>query len=213
MSMLAKQNGERLLSTEDLFLLVNEERESLGESKAKYADFLVRVLDELADDEKFNGENFVVKVLSNNTERKVYTVSLEQALLVGMRESKAVRRAVLNRLKSLEKDFADPPRSGLITDKRKSMWDMTDALKEIREENGKLTEARHYMNENKLINWCIKGKFAKLDEKSLSNEEMDICKKLRIKNAAFIRADIEYADRKIRLKEYTKRLRSIKLLK
>ena len=121
---------------------------------------------------------------------------------------KAFRQA-LNEIARL---YADPPRTGLITDKRKSMWDMTDALKEIRAENGKSIEAKHYMCENKLINWCIKGKFAKLDEKSLSNEEMEICKKLRIKNAAFIRADMEYAERKVKLKEYATRLRSIKLL-
>ena len=170
------------------------------------------MLDELEGDEKFNGEIFVVKILSNSTERKVYTLTMEQSFLVGMRESKAVRRAVLKRLKALEKAYADPPRTGLITDKRKSHWDMTDALKEIRAENGKGTEAKHYMCENKLINWCVKGKFAALDEKSLSNEEMEICKKLRVKNAAYIRADMEYAERKVKLKEYAERLRNIKLL-
>ena len=103
-------------------------------------------------------------------------------------------------------------RTNLVIDKRKSMWDMTDALKEIRAELGKDTEAKHYMCENKLINWCIRGKFAKLDEKSLSNEEVEICRKLRIKNAAFIRSDMEYAERKVKLREYAERLRSIKLL-
>ena len=92
------------------------------------------------------------------------------------------------------------------------MWDMTDALKEIRAEVGKETEAKHYMCENKLINWCISGKFAKLDEKSLTNAEVEICKKLRIKNAAYIRADMEYAERKTKLKAYADRLRDIKLL-
>ena len=118
-------------------------------------------------------------------------------------------RQALNEIARL---YADPPRTGLITDKRKSHWDMTDALKEIRAENGKNTEAHHYANENKLINWCIKGKFAALNEKSLSNEEMEICKKLRVKNAAFIRADMEYAERKVKLKEYAARLQNIKLL-
>ena len=207
-----KPNGKKLLSTEDLHTIINEVRGTLGESSVKYADMLARVLDELDGDENFNGEIFVVKVLSNNTERKVYTLTLEHALLVGMRESKAVRRAVLHRLKKLENAYADPPRSGLIMDKRKSMWDMTDALKEIRAENGKDTEAHHYATENKLINWCIKGKFAALNEKTLSNEEMEICKKLRLKNAAFIRADMEYAERKVKLKEYTARLQNIKLL-
>ena len=120
--------------------------------------------------------------------------------------------AFRNALNTIAKNFADPPRTNLITDKRKSMWDMTDALKEVRAELGKDTEAKHYMRENKLINWCISGKFAKLNEKSLSNEEVEICRKLRIKNAAFLRSDMEYAERKAKLKEYTLRLQNIKLL-
>ena len=121
----------------------------------------------------------------------------------------AAFRAALNEIARL---YANPPRTGLITDKRKSMWDMTDALKDIRAEVGKETEANHYMCENKLINWCISGKFAKLDEKSLSNEDVEICKKLRVKNAAYIRADMEYSERKVKLKAYADRLRDIKLL-
>lgn len=147
-----------------------------------------------------------------NEDQATYLITL-------FRNTPTVRKFKLNLVKAfraalneINKRYADPPRSGLITDKRKSMWDMTDALKEIRAENGKDTEAHHYMCENKLINWCIKGKFAALNEKTLSNEEVDICKKLRIKNAAFIRADMEYAERKAKLKEYTVRLQNIKLL-
>ena len=118
-------------------------------------------------------------------------------------------RAALTEISHL---YSNPPRTGLLTDKRKSMWDMTDALKEIRAELGKETEANHYMCENKLINWCISGKFAKLDEASLTHSEVEMCKKLRVKNAAYIRADMEYAERKAKLKEYADRLRDIKLL-
>ena len=117
----------------------------------------------------------------------------------------AAFRAALNEIARL---YANPPRTGLITDKRKSMWDMTDALKDIRAEVGKETEAKHYLCENKLVNWCITGKFAKLDEKQLTNHELEICKKLRIKNAAFIRADMEYAERKTKLKAYADRCRT-----
>ncbi|MFM7012962.1 MAG: Rha family transcriptional regulator, partial [Betaproteobacteria bacterium] len=42
-----------------------------------------------------------------------------------------------NALNTIAQNFADPPRTNLVTDKRKSMWDMTDALKEIRAELGK----------------------------------------------------------------------------
>ena len=117
-----------------------------------------------------------------------------------------------NALNFIADNFKDPPRTGMLQDKRKSMWDMTDALKEIREENGKDTLARHYATENKLLNWCIRGEFKPLDETSLSNDEVELLRKIRLKDAAYIRADMGYAERKVKLKEYVNRLMSIKLL-
>ena len=115
-------------------------------------------------------------------------------------------------LDHIAENFRDPPRTGLIQDKRASMWDMTDALKEIRAEAGKDTKAYHYSTENKLLNWCIRGEFKPLDEKSLSNEEVELLRKVRIKDAAYIRADMDYAERKEKLKAYADRLRVLKLI-
>ena len=115
-------------------------------------------------------------------------------------------------LDHIAENFKDPPRTGLIQDKRASMWDMTDALKEIRAEVGKDTKSFHYATENKLLNWCIRGEFKPLDEKSLSNEEVELLRKVRIKDAAYIRADMDYAERKEKLKAYADRLRVLKLI-
>ena len=117
-----------------------------------------------------------------------------------------------NALNFIADNFKDPPRTGMLQDKRKSMWDMTAALKEIREENGKATEARHYATENKLLNWCIRGEFKPLDETSLSNDEVEMLRKIRLKDAAYIRADMEYAERKVKLKEYTARLKAMRIV-
>ncbi|MCK7574868.1 MAG: hypothetical protein MZV65_02560 [Chromatiales bacterium] len=48
---------------------------------------------------------------------------------------------------------------------------MMDALVEIREEKGKKTGEVHFMCENKLCNWVVTGRFAAVDESSLSNED------------------------------------------
>ena len=177
-----------------------------------------------SDFEELGGVRFEIQpfvTAGGMQDREIALLNEDQAtyLITLFRNTPTVRKFKLNLVKAfrtalneIARLYADPPRTGLIADKRKSMWDMTDALKEIRAENGKNTEAHHYANENKLINWCIKGKFAALNEKSLSNEEMEICKKLRVKNAAFIRADMEYAERKVKLKEYAARLQNIKLL-
>ena len=171
-----------------------------------------KISSDLESDEILNKHGRLTEYAILNEDQATFLITLFRNTPTVLKFKLNLVKAFRKALDHIAKNYADPPRTGLITDKRKSMWDMTDALKEIREENGKLTEAHHYANENKLINWCIKGKFAALNEKSLSNEEMDICKKLRIKNAAFIRADMEYADRKVKLKEYTTRLQSIKLL-
>jgi Rha family phage regulatory protein len=112
----------------------------------------------------------------------------------------------------IAENFKDPPRTGLIHEKRASMWDMTDALKEIRAEAGKDTKSFHYATENKLLNWCVRGEFKPLDESSLSNEEVELLRKVRMKDAAYIRADMEYEERKAKLKAYADRLRVIKLI-
>lgn len=121
---------------------------------------------------------------------------------------KEFRRA----LDRIAEGFANPPRTGLSQEKRLSHWDMTGALKEAREEAGKDTEAKHFMCENKLCNSCITGKYAKLDEATLDNDQLVILKKVRIKNAAYIRADMEYAERKVKLHAYAERLRTLKLV-
>lgn len=137
--------------------------------------------------------------LFQNTEK---VVRFKQKLV------KAFRQAV----DFINKEFANPPRTGLLADKRKSMWDMTGAVKDIREELGKLTAAHHYSNENLLVNWALTGVRKAINEKALTNEEVVMLEKLRKRNAAFILAGIEYAERKTKIKEYADRLRAIKLL-
>lgn len=90
------------MTSEDLFRVVNEARAQLDEPTVQYSHFTIRLVDELEGDENFDYKNFVVKKLHNGTERSVYTLTIEQCMLVAMRESKAVRRAVLHKLKELE---------------------------------------------------------------------------------------------------------------
>ena len=101
-STLIPTSNTQTMTSEELFKLVNTAREQFGETTIKYADFVSRMVDELDGDEIFNYENFSVEKLHNNTERKVWTLTVEQCMLVSMRESKAVRRSVLHKLKELE---------------------------------------------------------------------------------------------------------------
>ena len=107
-STLIPTSNTQTMTSEELFKLVNTAREQFGETTIKYADFVSRMVDELDGDEIFNYENFSVEKLHNNTERKVWTLTVEQCMLVSMRESKAVRRSVLHKLKELEAKQSEP---------------------------------------------------------------------------------------------------------
>lgn len=86
------------LSSIQLLEMVNGARKEHGENAIRRNDFHARISDEL-DGEHY--ETFVVQN-PNGTTTSAYSLSHEQCLLVSMRESKAVRRSVLKKLKTLE---------------------------------------------------------------------------------------------------------------
>lgn len=104
--------------------------------------------------------------------------------------------------------FATPPRTGLLTDKRAANKTMNGALVEAREEAGKATDAHHYQTEAKLCNWALTGRFEKLDEKTLTNEQVALLEQIRDRNRAFLLAGLDYATRKGRLNAYALRQRT-----
>lgn len=86
----------KTMSSRDLLDLINDARLAHGENAIRLNDFNARIIDEL---EGFNYEKNVVKN-PNNTESFFYSLNEDQCLLVSMRESKGVRRTVLDKLKS-----------------------------------------------------------------------------------------------------------------
>jgi len=101
-SNLAPQNAKhdsvaRTMSSFDLLVLVNEARMQHGESEVRRADFTARCKDEL-DGEYY--ETFVVKN-SRGPASEGLMLTKDQCLLVSMRESKAVRRIVVQKLNDL----------------------------------------------------------------------------------------------------------------
>lgn len=101
-SLLAPQNAKhdsvaRTMSSFDLLVLVNEARMQHGESEVRRADFTARCKDEL-DGEYY--ETFVVKN-SRGPASEGLMLTKDQCLLVAMRESKAVRRVVVQKLNEL----------------------------------------------------------------------------------------------------------------
>jgi len=103
-------SGSSTLSSIELLDLVNSARHEHRENAIRRNDFHARVADELEGE---NYESFVVQN-SNGTTTTAYALNHDQCLLVSMRESKAVRRSILGKLKQIEAqapalpDFSDP---------------------------------------------------------------------------------------------------------
>jgi len=97
MTNLVKSNIKTMPST-DLYKIIRVERENNGEPIPRINDFNSRIVDELEGE---HYETFVVQN-SNKTKTTVFNLTIDQCMLIGMRESKSVRKSVLNKLKALE---------------------------------------------------------------------------------------------------------------
>lgn len=98
MNLLATSES-KMMSSIDLLALINSSRDSLGERQVRHNDFIARAIDELEGE---HYETFVVQNI-NKTESKALMLNQDQCMLVAMRESKMVRRSVLEKLKQINK--------------------------------------------------------------------------------------------------------------
>lgn len=87
------------MSSIELLELVNQSRANHGETIVRHNDFLARCKDEL-DGEPY--EIFVESAKGRTPAFEAIRMTIDQCKLVGMRESKGVRRWVLDRLNELE---------------------------------------------------------------------------------------------------------------
>lgn len=97
MNNLIEMSGEMTMTSLDFMDVINFERVSAGETAHEPRKFLAKVVDELDLDE--TGKK--IRLNSNQTESAYYDLTMDQMMLVGMRESKGVRRNVLAKLKQM----------------------------------------------------------------------------------------------------------------
>lgn len=107
MSSLVKQNGgfveTATMTSLELRELINLARKDFDEPEVENRHFLARVEDELGEDLP---SVKTLRSIRGGHPIKYYDLTLDQCLLVGMRESKAVRRTVLTKIKELESQVA-----------------------------------------------------------------------------------------------------------
>jgi len=88
--MVTNQDSLTMTSTQ-LLSLVNSKREEFSENPVRLNQFNDRIIDELEGDDY---KTFVVEN-PNKTTSTVYELTIDQCMLVSMRESKSVRKSVL----------------------------------------------------------------------------------------------------------------------
>ena len=196
--------NNQTMSSIDLLKLINKARKDFNEKPVRTNDFNGRVVDELEGD---HYETFVVQN-SNGTSSKVFKLTLDQCLLVSMRESKAVRRSVLEKIKSLELKQNNKALFDITRSISKGEYlPMTDAIKEAHED----IKPYHFSNEADLINRIALGmtasKFRKhhdigkndLIRDYMTTEQLNCIISLQRANTVYIEDGLSFDVRKDKL--------------
>ena len=103
---LAQMSGQPTMTSIELRELINAARKEFGEPAVENSHFVKRIEDELEGE---LGRSKTFRASRTGTPMKGYDLTLEQCLLVGMRESKAVRRSVLAELKKRQEVYPQLP--------------------------------------------------------------------------------------------------------
>lgn len=178
----------------------------------RHADVLRTIRKELADELAGRKLAFGSYLDKQNQQRPLCYLNEEQALFVmpfiGGRKSREGQRALVKAYLYYRDHYADPPRAELLAAKRAAHHPMMDALIEFREEQGKVTETRNFMVENKLCNWIVIGEFRSIDESLLSNADAKLLKQVRRRNESYLIAGLEYKERRQKLSSFAIRART-----
>lgn len=107
MNNLMKQES-KTMSSKDLLEIINQVRSDVGEPLLRLNSFNLKIEDEL------EGDHYIKNVVENSnlTVSWIYELTIDQCILIGMRESKSVRRSVLDILKKKQDDFYIPQTYG-----------------------------------------------------------------------------------------------------
>lgn len=147
---------------------------------------------------------------------KVRIFSLTGAHLLGMfartQRAKDFRRWVLEVLEKHDRKSTQEERRRLRQETVVGYKFLSHSLQQSRLELGKPTTKFNYMNEAKMINGIVTGKFKGRDRDFLASEELAIVDKMQIQDAfLWARGITDYQERKKRLTQYHRDLMTQKL--
>ena len=120
---------EFIITTFDMWNKINQFKVEAGENRVRHDDFIKRVVDECDDLEEC--ENFAHP--KSKKPMTCYDLNMDQALLVGMRESKVVRKMTLNWIRSLESRLEQQENKPMVIDS-KFLLQMAQQMHEIEQQ-------------------------------------------------------------------------------
>jgi hypothetical protein len=71
-----------------------------------------------------------------------------------------------------------------------------EILQMVRLEQGKETQAHHYANEAKLVNWALTGEFKSINRDELPLPELNLLASLENRNSVLLGRGVDYQPRK-----------------
>ena len=193
------------LNSYEFWKILNNIRKDRGANPVLHKDFIKRVVDECDD----LGDKEIFPHPQNKKDITSYQLNRDQMFLIGMRESKAVRKQVLKWLHDLSDKVTELEKQKVeLAEASLSFKEQSAALKKVRDMKGKETKFYHYSNEADMINGLILGRTAAAYREhngfdktvrlrdTLSPVELEAFTALRKSNEALISAGLELCDRK-----------------
>lgn len=177
---------------------------------------VLRSLDALIADRTISRLNFVPREYLDERGKKQRMIELtERGALIAMpfiggRNSRAGQVRLVDAFLTLRAELGN--RAGDWPELRKKVsfgyGMMTDALQEVRADDGKTTGPHHYANEAKLVNWVLFGRFEGIDRDGLECTDLALLEKVEARNAIWIARGRTYDQRKEALPAYVQSLRA-----
>lgn len=210
-------NQNQTMSSVELLKVINVARKDFNEPMVRLNKFNEKVEDEL------DGDHYTKSVVQNpnNTESVIYYLTIDQCMLISMRETKSVRRYVLAKIKELQLKLHSKQLFDLTRKTSKDEYlPMTNAIAEAHEE----IKPYHFSNESDLINRITLGmtasKFRKhhdiakseLIRDYLSTAQLNCIITLQRANTVYIEDGLDFQERKQKLTDLFNRKHKQKLI-
>ena len=184
---------------------------SIAEYFGKRHKSVLRAIQNMECSEEFNRHNFApVKYIDSKGEsRPSYELTKDGFAMLAFgftgKQAAAFKERYIIAFNAMLDGHAN--RSEVIQSKRVAHQGMTAAIKFNEEIQGRTVKPHHFMTENKLCNWAVRGDFKAIDEGTLIAWEAKLLERVRNYNETMIFDGVDYQTRKVKLEAYADRQR------